>query len=200
MKKIIALLLALVCVFALASCGGPETPEGPDYADLEPFKAAITASNPAAAVITIELENTIGDPLTGTFAVTYAADNTVVEYEYDQFLPIDPSSPAESDRETVSGTATIDKNGIVTGDLNSTVTAATLLNYNLDGTKMTYRAEVGVLSATISAANTESVLGVNLEADVTLTLTISEGKIVSVTLNYQTTTGAAEIVTTYTYA
>ena len=100
----------------------------------------------------------------------------------------------------MSGTATIDKNGIVTGDLNSTVTAATLLNYNLDGAKMTYRAEVGVLSATISAANTESVLGVNLEADVTLTLTISEGKIVSVTLNYQTTTGAAEIVTTYTYA
>ena len=200
MKKIVALLLALVCVFALASCGGPETPEGPDYSDLEAFKAAITASAPAGAVITVELENTISTPLMGTFTVTYGEENAVVEYEYDQFLPIDPSAPAESDRETVTGTATIDKNGTVTGDLNSTVTAATLLNYNLDGTKMTYIVEAGILSANISAANTESVLGVNIGADVTFTLAIFEGKVVSVTLNYQAATGAAEITTTYTYA
>ena len=201
MKKIVALLLALACVFALASCGTPETPdEGTDSASLDPFKTAISTSAPTGAVITIELENTISTPLTGTFTVTYGVDNAVVNYEYDQFLPIDPSAPVESDRETVTGTASIDKNGTVTGDLNATVAASTLLNYNLDGTKMTYLAEVGVLSASISSANTESVLGVNIGADVTFTMTIFEGKVVSVTLDYQTATGAAQIITTYTYA
>ncbi len=204
MKKIVALLLALVCAFALVSCGGPENPpdEGTDYTNLNPFKTAITASAPATAVITVELENTISDePLTGTFSVTYGAESTQVEYEYEQFVEINANAPTESDRETVTGTATIDKNGNVTGgDINATVTAATLLNYNLDGTKMTYTVEAGVLSATIAAANTESVLGVNIGADVTFTLTVANGKIVSVTLNYQASTGAAEITTTYTYA
>lgn len=201
MKKIVALLLALACVFALASCGTPETPdEGTDSASLDPFKTAISTSAPTGAVITIELENTISTPLTGTFTVTYGADNAVVNYEYDQFLPIDPSASATSDRETVTGTATIDKNGNVTGDLNSTVAASALLSYNLDSSKMTYIAEAGTLSATITSANTEGVLGVNIGADVTFTLTVFEGKVVSVTLSYQTTSGLAEIVTTYTYA
>ena len=203
MKKLVALLLALVCAFALVSCGGPDTPpdEGPDYTNLDPIKAAITASAPATAVITVEVENTISDePLTGIFSVTYGTENTQVEYEYEQFTQIDANAPTESDRETVTGTAIIDKNGNVTGDLNSTVTTAALLNYNLDGAKMTYTVESGVLSATISAANTQSILGVNIEADVTFTLNVANGKVVSVTLGYEVASGTVEITTTYTYA
>ncbi len=203
MKKIIALMLALVCVFALASCGGTpdEIPDAPDYSNLEPFKTAVTASAPKTAVVEVSMETTISDePMEGTFNISYGAENILVEYTYDQFREIDASNPTGEDKVAVTGTATIDKDGNVTdGAVSSTVTAAALAQYNLDGAKMTYTVQIGVLSATIQAANTESVLGVKIDADVTFTLTVANGKIASVTLNYNTPEGPAIISTTYSY-
>jgi len=205
MKKIIALLLALVCVFALVSCGGtpevPDVPDEPDYSNLEPFKAAVTASAPKTAKIEVSMETTISDePMTGEFDISYGAENILVNYTYDQFNEINATNPTAPDKETVTGSATIDKNGNVTdGSVSSTVTAAALAQYNLDGAKMTYTVQVGVLTATIEAANTESVLGAKIDADVTLTLTVTDGKVTSVTINYTTSEGPATIATTYTY-
>ena len=205
MKKIIALLLALVCVFALVSCGGtpevPDVPDEPDYSNLEPFKAAVTASAPKTAKIEVSMETTISDePMTGEFDISYGAENILVNYTYDQFNEINATNPTAPDKETVTGSATIDKNGNVTdGSVSSTVTAAALAQYNLDGAKMTYTVQVGVLTATVEAANTESVLGVKIDADVTLTLTVTDGKVTSVTINYTTSEGPATIATTYTY-
>ena len=121
MKKIIALLLALTCVFALAACGDePDptpTPDGGDntntYEDLAPFTAAIAASNPASASINVAQTSTqFNVTMNGEYDVVYNEDGSAtVEYSYDKYNEITDDTTEVTT--TVTGTATVDKDGNV---------------------------------------------------------------------------------------
>ncbi len=201
MKKLLSALLALVmCMTLLVSCKDEEDPEEPKD-DLAPFTDAITASAPATAKITTKLTYEL-DSLTGTlngeYNVTYGADGSAtVSYTYEKLNEI--TEDTTEFKSTVPGTATVDAQGNVTGDLGGSVTAATVLKLTLDKEKMTFTVEGGVLTATISAENAVSVLGVDTGVEATLKLTVSDGKVSSVAITYTTAKGPAEIVAVYTY-
>ena len=85
----------------------------------------------------------------------------------------------------VKGTATVSADGTVSGDVDAKVSAATAVKINLDPSKITYSIERGILTVTVKAADTQAVLGVDLGADASMTMTVSDGgKIGSVSYSY----------------
>ena len=205
MKKIIALLLALTCVFALVACGDDPapTPDGgdtPNYENLAPFTAAIAASNPASASISVsQIATQFNVTMNGEYDVVYNEDGSAtIEYSYDKFNEITDETTEVTT--TVTGTATVAADGTVTGSVNSTVTAATAIKVALDGAKLgDYTVEAGALIAKVSAADTAAIIGVAISADVTLTITIANDKVATMTISYETNLGPAEIVCAYNY-
>ncbi len=194
MKKIIALILALTCMLALASCDGA----GADHKALEAYKTAVDETSPARATINIVYTDlALNVTLNGSYQVEYNEDGTAtVNYEYDKLNGIDSGS--DEMVSTVSGTATVKADGTAEGDVDAKVTAATTVKINLDPAKMTYSVARGILTASVKAADTEAVLGVNLGSDVSMTMTVSDsGKIGSVSYNYLTANGTASVVCFY---
>ena len=91
MKKIIALLLVLGCIFVFASCdnnGGKDNTDmgGVDISKaISDLQAALDASAPDAADITVVLESSLGN-LNGSYNVVFNEDGTAtVTYSYEKF-------------------------------------------------------------------------------------------------------------------
>ena len=198
MKKLIALLLALVCAFALAACGEDEPP-APD--PIDDFVNAVSSSDPTSATITNTVESALlGVTLEGNYQVTYNEDGSAtIAYSYDQLNEITDDSTADDILYTVEGTATVAANGTVSGDVSGEVAAVAGISLNLDKTKLTYTVSSGVLSATVKAADVEAVLGVKINSDVSLTVSIADAKVSALTLAFETTVGDATIVCVYNY-
>ena len=176
MKKIIALILALTAVFALVSC------DDADHSALEPYKAAIDATSPNRATINVSVtNNALGVTLDGSYVAEYGEDGATVTYEYEKLNEIG----ADDMICVVKGTATVSADGTVSGDVDAKVSAATAVKINLDPSKITYSIERGILTVTVKAADTQAVLGVDLGADASMTMTVSDGgKIGSVSYSY----------------
>ena len=204
MKKILIILLALTLVFSLASCKKDEpapdnTPAAPTV-DLEAYKTAIANTSLAIANIKVTASNDIfpNDPLVAEYDVEFNDDGSaVVRFTYMQYNEIDPGVTQEI-TSTYNGYATISADGTVTGNrVDSNITAAASVNFNLDATKMTVSEDHGILRANIPAANTASVLGGAIDVDVVLTLTVSGDVITGATINYVENGVSYEIVCTY---
>ncbi|MBQ8302709.1 MAG: hypothetical protein IJX97_04070 [Clostridia bacterium] len=196
MKKIIALLIAITCVFAMVSCGG----NGGETVDVTAFKDAVAATAPTAVEIETALETELGT-LEGTFNVTYATDGSaVIEYSYEQFNELGESSNTTEVKNTVSGTVNVGADGSYSdgGALVGSVSAAGGFTINLDTAKMKdCEVNGNVLTATVEAANTEAVLGVAIAYDVNVVLTKGETSLVSLTLTYTTDAGLATVTCEY---
>lgn len=193
MKKIIALLIAITCVFAMVSCG--ET-----GIDLTAFKDAVAATNPTSVEIETSLETELG-ALEGSFNVTYAEDGSaVIEYSYEQFNELTDSANVTEIKKTITGTVNVGADGSYSdgGELVGSVSAAGGFTINLDSNKMKdCEVNGNVLTATVEAANTQAVLGVAIAYDVTVTLTKGETSLVSLTLVYVTDAGQATVTCEY---
>lgn len=201
MKKIIALLLALACVFALASCvqngEGGNTNVSDGTATIEDYTAAIAATSPAGMTIETVLKNdTTNVTLNGSYTVVYQVDGTaVITGSYEKL-----NEPNESEfKSTVSINSEVSSSGKVSGDaVDATVSAAAVNKINLDAKKFGYEISMGTLNVTISAANTESVLGVKINSEVKLIMRMTnDGKIGSYSINYSTASGDASVVCMY---
>jgi len=192
MKRIIALVLSLLVVFAFVSCGETAT-------DIDAFNKAIKETNPTSVSVNVKYTDTKeGITLEGVFTSEYNHDGTIsVDYSYDEINVIDADTDDWKTR--VEGTATIDKEGNVDTDLNPVVTSATALNINLAKDKMTYTVEAGVLSADVKKENTKAVLGVELPSDAKLTVTLDGEKLASISIKYDTASGPAEVNGLYSY-
>ena len=216
MKKIIALLLVVVCAFALFACQGTpathtpddsgsehtntdnpggDTPSTPAEKDVAPFTAAIAATNPQKQVIVITLKPTgMTDTLTGTYTVTYQADNSaVIDYSYEQFNAIGETEA----KSTVEGQITRDASGNYSGSISGTASAATAIRLNAEAAKEYATVEGNVLSAQIPAAQTEAVLGVAFDTDVNFVFVISSGIVTSYSLVYTTAKGEVTVSAQY---
>lgn len=194
MKKIIALILALTCMLALASCDGV----GGDHEALEPYKAAVDATQPARATVNITYTDMVLNvTLDGNYLVVYNEDGTAtVSYSYEKVNGVD--SDSEEMISTVNGVVTVKADGTVDGDVDAKVTAAAAVKINLDPAKINYTVARGILTAGIKAADVKAVLGVDLGADVSMTMTVSDaGKIGSVSYSYVTGNGTASVVCFY---
>lgn len=171
--------------------------DGEDKADeLADFTAAIGNTKPTSASIATSLLTIHSDePMKGLYDIVYNADGSItVRYAY---MKLNEIGEGDGMFSTVSGEASIDADGNVTGDLSGTVTGAASIAVNLDAAKMDYSVSAGILTAKIAAENVESVLGVDTGADTTLTMTVVSGRLVSLTINYVSAAGPVEIVCSY---
>ncbi len=197
MKRIIAIILAFAMLFALASCG--QKGDGTKTVDLTEFKNAVSATAPTAVKVEVTQKNDFlpDVPLTATYNIEYASDGSAtVNFEYTLYNEIDEE---ETDLTTTyTGAASIAPDGTVTGDkVGGTVTSVASVNFNLDESKMTSTASLGILTARIPAANTAAILGTAIDADVTLTLSTANGVVVGATLSYTLGGSEYEIACTY---
>ena len=203
MKKIIALLLALTCVFALASCqlvggsGENNTNVSDGTASIEDYTAAIAATSPTSMTIETKLYNKNPEvTLEGSYTVVYQVDGTaVITGSYEKLN--DPNQ--ESFKSEVTINSEVSSTGKVSGsEIDATVSAAAVNKINLDAKKFSYEISMGTLNVTISAANTESVLGVKIDSEVKLIMRMTnDGKIGSYSINYSTGKGDASVVCMY---
>lgn len=192
MKKLLIVLLALTCAFAMFSCGDS------NEAYVE-FENAIEATTFTAIDVQITSDTAFG-PLAASFKTTYAEDGSfVIEGSYERFNATTEGG-AEDDISVVSVKITCDKNGNYSdgGEFSGSNPAATGKKLVL-GEKMdaTLSADGNVLSATVKAEDTEAVFGVAYATDVKLTVTKNDGKIISYTMEYATDYGYDRLICNY---
>ena len=195
-------MLALVCAFAMFACGDDPVIPGPDGGDKVPtelnideFVAAVNASSPKTAEIKVKMENALGT-LNAEYDVVYTGDGAAaVNYTREVFNEIG----AEELKSTVTGIAAITKDGAIDSQALGATGSVVMTKLNLQLDKMTASKDGSVLTATVSAANTASVLGVDFGADVTLVLYIANGTVSSFSLNYIVGANTFEVSCSYAY-
>ena len=204
MKKIIALILALSCIFALASCEKEveENNEKTDYtAEIAAVQSAIDASAPGIAEISVLHESDLGE-LNGKYDVVYNKDGSAtVTYMYQTFNEFDPKNPAEDIIETHTGVANVDMDGTVYDEQgNSEAIEGVFFEIKLDASKLEDVTVVaGVLRAKIKAANTAAVLGTAVGHDVEIAVATGANRVTSISIAYDTKDGHVKISTIYSY-
>ncbi len=190
MKKLLALILAVVCVFSLFSCGNDA---------LDNFAKAMNNTDPVIVKLTVKAATAYGD-LTNSYVTTYNEDGSFkVEYTAEKFAAIDEG---DADAKLVeSGTVTCDKDGNYSdgGELSGKLEATSGSKLSLKAKKMdeTVSPDGNVLTAKVEAKNTKAVFGVEFASDVTLVMTKSSDKIVSYTMTYALEAG--EVIVTCEY-
>lgn len=205
MKKILALILVVSCVFALGSCKfvkkifgkDPETPVV-NAEDITPIQEKLDASMPETATVTVNFKSNLGE-LNSTYVVTYITDGTAsVSYTYEKFNTIGES---ENVKDVFTGETVVGATGELTTPVEGIAAVEALtFDINLDSSKL-YSATVnaGILNAVVKAENTLAVLGVELGVDANIIVTVGTLGVTSVAISYTTEEGAVEIISTYTY-
>ena len=185
MKKIFALLLIACLAMSFVACKD-KTPEQTP-ADVSAFTSAIAATNPNGAVITVKTTDALGD-LNAKYTVAYNADGTAtVEYTSEVFNTF--SADNTEIKSTKTGTVTVAADGSYTGGEGMTgnvasIAAGTAIDLTAVAATATINAAGDILTATVPAASTESVLGAAVASDVTLVITISAGVVEQVNITY----------------
>ena len=198
MKKIICLILALACCFALFACG--ETDE-----TLEAYLGAINASEPTN--ITTLTTHTRGDVYyNGIYETVITADGFVFNYEYEEKAPVTADSTTGSVI-TKSGEIVYDgKTYVVNGEATTVAPDMAYMSLTLNLTAETvgeYRLsrDGNTLTAEISSEQVKAIFGTEISATAaTLTLKLAGGRLSRVNLAYTTLDNTEVFVeTSYTY-
>ena len=193
-KKIIvsavAVVYMLLGIFTLASCGSEK---------FEGFSKAISATEPKTVEGAVTMYTEFG-PLTATYTATIAEDGSfLIDYAYDKFNEIGDGGSGEVGSK-VTGSVTY-KDGVYSDTSLaaklSADAAATKLKLNGDKMKYTLSDDGNVLSATVKAAKTKSVLGIEYASDVSFILTKEDGKIKSLSMTYTLAEGKVEVTSSY---
>ena len=194
MKRIIALLLAVLSLFAFVACKQDDPTD-----DLAPFKAAL-GSAPVSATVTSKIENA-SLTLEGEYNVTYTDGVASVTFTNEVLVAIPDSGSASAETETVSGSATVNADGTVSaGAIGANYAALIARKITLDKSKMSACSVSGqVLVATISADNATALTAGYATIDVTLNVTVSDGKLMGISISYGTASGTVSIVCDYRY-
>lgn len=168
------------------NCGADVTPEQPD--DPEPqedkrdaFVSAIGATNPEKVTVTVKTTTKYGE-LTSTYVTTFAADGSfTVDYTVEKFN--DSLEATSTELKIVeTGTITCNADGSYSdgGAFAGSNPQATGVKLNIKSDKVTeYNVNGDNFNATVKAADTKDVFGVEYKNDATLVLTKNNGKIVS---------------------
>lgn len=206
MKKILALILVVSCVFALGSCKlvkkifGKDVDDAPtaNEADIAPIQAKIDASVPETANVTVNFKSTLGT-LESAYVVTYNTDGSAtVNYTYEKFNQVGESKDFKTE---FVGETTIGANGELTNAPEGIAAVEALtFDITLDASKLHYATVTsGILDAVVKAENTLAILGVELGVDAKLVISIGTLGVSSIAISYTTEGGTVEIISTYTY-
>ena len=192
MKKLLAMLIALTCAFFTFSCnedGGKTLPPIPVSDNGVSFSEFVSAVDAMGAVKSATIETTVKNELKGELVsaldITYAADgSSVIEYSIDRYN--DDLSSGGGFIITDTGAVSCDKNGAYSApDFVGSVIANGAYALNLDQYKLNNaRIEGSILYAEIFSMDTLAVLGVKIDATVSVAIVIADGNIVALSADY----------------
>jgi uncharacterized lipoprotein YehR (DUF1307 family) len=195
MKRLIALLLAITCVFALASCGDSTN-------DLQ---KVVLASKPDV-IKTLTTVITGEEVFHGTYLTTINGEDFTFEYSYEQYADI--SEAADSYIKTVEGVVYY-KDGKYSEDgenwsVENPGVDDKSVKLNLDSenfTEYTLNTDQTSLVATFTSENSEIILGRKIVATGEILLSVSTNgqNLTLVSISYATENGEVRIDTSYTY-
>jgi hypothetical protein len=196
MKKIICLLLAVTCVFALFSCGSGE---GTD------IKSIVEGSKPTK--ITTMVYFTGEESLEGKFINTIDGNKSVFEFDFQRLAEI--SEMEDGYIKEISGKVYY-KDGKVSlneGDSWESSAVSSVANYDLkldERNFATYELseDKNSFEATIDARSAKTILGVEIYAVGTVTVkVVTNGAYLNrITISYKTADADVVIDTSYTYS
>ena len=194
MKRIIALFLAVLSLFAFVACKEDEPAD-----NLAPFKAAL-GSAPVSATVTSKIENA-SLTLNGKYEAAYTDGVATVTFTNEVLVAIPESGALTADTETVPGSATVNADGTVSaGAIGANYALLIARKITLDESKMSACSVSGqVLVATISADNASALTAGYATTDVALNVTVSDGKLMGISISYGTASGNVSIVCDYRY-
>jgi hypothetical protein len=98
MKKILSLMLALLCVFALVACGGGggENPSGnPEATELDVFEAAAKGVAPTNITTLTSYKNKeFGEDISfdGRFTLLVSGNESILDFEYQQLAMVEDNA------------------------------------------------------------------------------------------------------------
>ena len=96
MKKILSLMLALLCVFALVACGGGETPSGdPEATELDVFEAAAKDVAPTNITTLTSYKNKVfGEDVSfdGSFVLLVNGNESILDFKYQQLATVEDNA------------------------------------------------------------------------------------------------------------
>ena len=104
-------------------------------------------------------------------------------------------------KSSYTGTVVVAADGSISSGLDGVASVeAVTFELNLNPDKLvSYEAGSSVLNAKVAAANTASVIGVAINADVDLVITVGANRVTSVVMTYALTNGTVTITAVYHY-
>ena len=207
MKRIISLILALSCIFALAtslvSCGGTTSARD--------IYAVARESEPTKIVTDVYYQDDNKQKLNGHYVMQIEGNNSIFEYEYNRYRTIEEGvTDGSYDRiKTVSGVVYF-KDGKYSTDgeaWDSEAVTALDIKFDLKAeylTGATVSADGTVLTATVTPENAKKVIGTDLSVgeneNVYIEVKTNGTNLTFITLTCNTAAGASlKIITSYSY-
>ena len=211
MKKIVALLLAVLCIFTVVSCGKDDNNDDSSTSNAEQVAAIADVINSSAptTIVTVTEYAKGDDVYKGRFETEVDKNPEKSIFTFSYTRPARIADAADSDVVSVAGKVYY-KNGQVSVNEGDTWTAAGSsymeLDISLEASKLksyTISEDGGTLTAVATAENAERILGtkVSAEGDVTITIVTNSVYLYNVRVAYTAKdTGASVVVdTSYDY-
>lgn len=215
MKKILALLLAICCVFAVASCGKEENKDETPKTDYGTMVSAIAEvinkSNPS--IIQTSTSYAVdGTTYSGLFKtqVDKSKNKAVFDFTYTRPARVEEMNPTGATK-TVSGAVYYSDGQVSANEGDTWVGAETYyleLDVKLDANKLktcTVSEDGAMLTATVSPENAERIFGTKISSKGDISLVIETNKNntylykISITYTASGTNAQVSVITDYDY-
>lgn len=188
MKKILSIIIVISCLALMCSCSMINSAKravglGPKVSD---FEEAMANTNASSVIINITSKKSLGT-LNTSITVYYKADGSaIINYSYEKFNAIGEGE-ADEIKSTIKGTVTRNADGSCSEavDLDfSTIAAYPVIDLSEFSKSAKINDSGDVLEVKIPASRTEAVLGTAINEDVNLKMTLKDGAVGFVELNY----------------
>ena len=193
MKKIIAIVLSVVCVFALFACGG----ESAYQKDAKEFIDAFKNTTVSSLNVTVVVDGSAGK-LTSTYSTVYNEEGFgTMTYHIETIAGLDSAE----DIDVKEGVVTVDPQGkVVNGDGKAPETIAPAGTKFDIGSSLIEKYQItgNTLTVTVDKEDSLAVIGVAAMSDVVIVVSkTSANTIASVSLSYTGSDGPVAIACVY---
>ena len=196
-KAVLLVLCLTLSIMLVTACDDGKNPDKKGI--LDDFNEAVAATNPAEVTGTITMTADFGTMVMEYTAEIDESGSFALNYSYDKYNDVENGGSSDVTTK-VTGTVYY-ADGTYTGDTDVAKIPANAVAAKIDVKSDKIDAKVStdgkMLTATVKAADTKAVLGVSYDSDVTMSLTMQEGKIVSLTLTYVYEEANVSVLCTY---
>ena len=174
-------MLAL-SLLAVQACRAPSA--------LDPFREALGDMTSATARVTTSIASPLGD-ISAEYAVTYSNGSAEVTYVRDSLSQITPDTDPDDLNTTKGETVTVTPDN--TGKLGKLVANVLFGKILLNEELIEYTVNGEVLDFTVKSDAAEEILGASIGYDAEVRITLAEGKLAKIEINYNAIGGKANL-------